>query len=123
MVTKEMPSQLSELEKILEDVRFNPTSPFRAEEAEARHGEMTAGWRSRRQQKLAQCSLHCTGGPPASHTWERAEGRLMWTHRLPSLTSGVSESAGLGWGLQTCISDGFPYDSHVAGLRPLFKNH
>ena len=75
MATKEMLPQLSELEKILEDVWFNPTSPFGEEEAKAQHGEMTAGLCSRRRQKLVQCSLHHIGGSQALYTRE-PRGRL-----------------------------------------------
>lgn len=38
---------MSELEKIVEGVGFNPTSHFRDEVAQAQHGEMIAGLRSR----------------------------------------------------------------------------
>lgn len=66
MATKKMLPRLGwdenhkmlELENILEDAWFNPTSHFRDEEAEAQHGEMTAGLYSRTRQKLVQCFFH-----------------------------------------------------------------
>lgn len=49
------------------------------------------------------------------------EGLLI--HRVMSLTSRISESAGLGQGLRTHISDKFPDDSDAAGLGTHFENH